>query len=150
MSEGTRKRRTQKIGDSSQKSGLRSQNECSTSCIPTSDSPLLNRNNDLGFLVETSPETIRREKEKARALRKSQWWQRKLAKRECHYCGRKVAPADLTMDHLVPVVRGGRSTRSNVVPACKACNNQKKYLLPMEWEDYLKGLTNSTSSGDSP
>ena len=97
--------------------------------------------NDLGFLVETSPEVIRREKEKARALRKSQWWQRKLAKGECYYCRRKVAPADLTMDHLVPLVRGGRSTRGNVVPACKACNSRKKYLLPMEWEEYLIGLT---------
>jgi 5-methylcytosine-specific restriction enzyme A len=106
------------------------------------------KENALGFLVETSPEIIRREKEKARALRKSQWWQRKLAKGECHYCSRKVAAADLTMDHLVPVVRGGRSNRGNVVPACKACNNRKKYLLPMEWEEYLKGHTNSTSSGE--
>jgi 5-methylcytosine-specific restriction enzyme A len=97
--------------------------------------------NDLGFLVETLPEVIRREKEKARALRKSQWWQRKLAKGECHYCRRKVAPADLTMDHLVPLVRGGQSTRGNVVPACKACNSRKKYLLPTEWEEYLIGLT---------
>ena len=143
MSEGMPKTRRQKTGD-------RSQNECSISCIPVPDSSLLNSNNDLGFLVETSPETIRREKEKAGALRKSQWWQRKLAKGECHYCRRKLAPADLTMDHLVPVVRGGRSTRGNVVPACKACNNRKKYLLPMEWDEYLRGLTNSTSSGDSP
>jgi len=104
----------------------------------------------LSFLVETSPEAMRREKEKARALRKSQWWQRKLAKGECHYCRRKVVPSDLTMDHIVPVVRGGRSTRGNVVPACEACNSRKKYLLLVEWEEYLEGLTNSTSSGDSP
>jgi hypothetical protein len=24
-----------------------------------------------------------------------------------------------------------------VVPCCKECNNRKKYLLPMEWEEYL-------------
>lgn len=44
------------------------------------------------------------------------------------------------MDHLVPVVRGGRSVQSNVVPACKECNSKKKYLLPMEWEEYLHSL----------
>jgi hypothetical protein len=27
-----------------------------------------------------------------------------------------------------------------VVPACKDCNNRKKYLLPLEWEEYLESL----------
>ena len=36
------------------------------------------------------------------------------------------------MDHIVPLVRGGRSTKGNVVPACKACNTGKKYRLPWE------------------
>ncbi len=36
------------------------------------------------------------------------------------------------MDHIVPVVRGGKSVRGNVVPCCKTCNNEKKYLTPAE------------------
>ena len=36
------------------------------------------------------------------------------------------------MDHIVPVVRGGKSTRGNVVPCCKECNSDKKYLTPAE------------------
>lgn len=44
------------------------------------------------------------------------------------------------MDHIVPIARGGRSTKSNVVTACKTCNNKKKQLLPMEWEEYLEGF----------
>jgi len=36
------------------------------------------------------------------------------------------------MDHIVPIVRGGKSVKSNVVPACKECNNKKKYLTPVE------------------
>ena len=40
------------------------------------------------------------------------------------------------MDHLVPLVRGGVSAKSNVVPCCKECNNQKRYLLPWEWAKY--------------
>ena len=89
------------------------------------------------FEVTVSPEEVRREKEKAKALRKSQWWQRQIAKGECHYCRKKVPPKELTLDHIVPLIRGGKSTRGNVVPACKPCNNRKKYLLPVEWEEYL-------------
>ena len=44
------------------------------------------------------------------------------------------------MDHVVPIVRGGRSSKSNVVPCCKQCNSQKQYMLPLEWEAYLKRL----------
>jgi len=44
------------------------------------------------------------------------------------------------MDHVVPLVREGRTTRGNVVPACKSCNDKKKYLLPIEWEEYLRNL----------
>ncbi|MBN2428796.1 MAG: HNH endonuclease [Deltaproteobacteria bacterium] len=96
----------------------------------------------MSFLVEISEEQIRKEREKARALRKSQWWKNRLAQGRCYYCGAEFAPADLTMDHIVPVIRGGRSTRGNCVPACKECNNRKKHLLPIEWEEYLDRLKN--------
>ena len=49
-------------------------------------------------------------------------------------------PSELTMDHLVPIIRGGRSTQGNVVPACKECNSKKGYLLPLEWEEYLNSV----------
>jgi 5-methylcytosine-specific restriction endonuclease McrA len=81
---------------------------------------------------------LKRERGKARELRESQWWKRRLAKGVCHYCGRAFPPRGLTMDHVVPVSRGGKTIRGNVVPCCKECNNAKKQLLPMEWEDYLK------------
>jgi 5-methylcytosine-specific restriction endonuclease McrA len=81
---------------------------------------------------------LKRERGKARELRESQWWKRRLAKGVCHYCGRAFPPRGLTMDHVVPVSRGGKTIRGNVVPCCKECNNTKKQLLPMEWEDYLK------------
>ncbi|NLF19651.1 MAG: HNH endonuclease, partial [Lentisphaerae bacterium] len=38
----------------------------------------------------------------------------------------------LTMDHVVPVARGGRSVKGNVVPACRACNRGKSFLTPAE------------------
>lgn len=100
------------------------------------------------FIVEVSEQEIRREKEKARELRRSQWWKNRVARGVCHYCGQTFPPEELTMDHLVPVVRGGKSTRGNVVPACKECNNRKKYLLPVEWEEYLKGRDQEPVTGD--
>ena len=83
---------------------------------------------------------LRRERHKARELRQTQWWKRRCAKARCHYCGRPTPARELTMDHIVPLVRGGRSTRGNVVPACKDCNTRKKSLLPMEWEAYLERI----------
>jgi 5-methylcytosine-specific restriction endonuclease McrA len=91
------------------------------------------------FIIEVSEQEIKREKEKARALRATQWWKIRVAKGICHYCGGSFPPAELTMDHLVPIIRGGKSTRGNVVPACKECNSKKKYMLPLEWEEYVAG-----------
>ncbi len=90
------------------------------------------------FAYDLDETDIRREKTKARDLRKTQWWKRRLAKGKCHYCGKQIPAKALTMDHVVPISRGGRSTKTNVVPACKACNVKKKQLLPMEWDAYLE------------
>jgi 5-methylcytosine-specific restriction protein A len=82
----------------------------------------------------------RTERAKAREFRKTRWWQQKTGSGLCHYCGMKTAYRNLTMDHLVPLARGGRSTKNNLVPACKDCNNKKKCMLPLEWEEYLEKI----------
>lgn len=81
---------------------------------------------------------IKAERDKARSLRKTRWWQQKTAPGLCFYCKRKTAFKNLTMDHLVPLARGGRSTKDNLVPCCKKCNNLKKSMMPLEWEEYLE------------
>ncbi len=93
-----------------------------------------------------SEEEIRREKEKARRLRQTAWWMRKVDTGVCYYCDRKVGRTQLTMDHVVPLSRGGRSTKGNLVAACKDCNNKKKYLLPIEWKEYLESLTKESGT----
>ena len=87
------------------------------------------------FLVEVSAEEMRRERQKARELRASPWWQRKRAAGVCHHCGGKVPARELTMDHLVPIVRGGKSTKGNLVASCKACNSARQHRLPFESAD---------------
>jgi 5-methylcytosine-specific restriction enzyme A len=84
------------------------------------------------WIAVLSDEEIKRERAKARELRQSQWWKRRRAKGICHYCGNRFAPNELTMDHLVPLIRGGRSTKGNLVPACKPCNTKKKNQLVFE------------------
>jgi len=93
------------------------------------------------FAYDLSEDDLRREKARARELRKTQWWKRRLARGRCHYCGQAIPARELTMDHVVPLSRGGRSIKANVVPACKACNVKKKQSLPMEWDDYLSDFS---------
>ena len=81
----------------------------------------------------------KREREKARALRKSRWWQNKLQAGVCDYCGECFERDELTMDHIVPVARGGRSVKGNVAVSCKQCNTDKKTSTPVE--DLLSQLS---------
>lgn len=48
----------------------------------------------------------------------------------CFYC---CCGGPMTMDHVIPLVRGGRHTIGNVVPACRSCNSSKQDRLLMEW-----------------
>jgi 5-methylcytosine-specific restriction endonuclease McrA len=96
------------------------------------------------FIPPVTEEDIKKEKAKAQRLRQSQWWKRKRAQGTCYFCRREIPPKDLTMEHIVPLIRGGKSSKGNVVPACKECNNKKKYLLPIEWEEYLEQLNKDT------
>jgi 5-methylcytosine-specific restriction endonuclease McrA len=75
---------------------------------------------------------IKIERERAKKLRQSPWWKTQIQKGLCHFCQQTVGTDHLTMDHLVPLARGGRSTRGNIVPACQACNRSKKLNTPVE------------------
>jgi 5-methylcytosine-specific restriction endonuclease McrA len=47
----------------------------------------------------------------------------------CQYCG---TSGDLTLDHVVPKARGGKTTWANLVTACKSCNARKGDYTPEE------------------
>lgn len=49
----------------------------------------------------------------------------------CAYCGQRSAV--LHREHVIPVSRGGRHSAGNILPACPACNYQKKTKLLSEW-----------------
>jgi 5-methylcytosine-specific restriction endonuclease McrA len=50
----------------------------------------------------------------------------------CQYCGVTPSRKDLTIDHVVPRSRGGKTTWENVVAACTKCNGRKGSRTPTE------------------
>ncbi len=50
----------------------------------------------------------------------------------CQYCGRRPGSSELSIDHVIPRSRGGKSTWENCVLACMLCNRRKANRLPEE------------------
>ena len=84
------------------------------------------------FFAASPGEHQKRERAKARELRQSQWWRNRRGEGICYHCEQKFVPTDLTMDHLIPIARGGKSDRRNCVPSCKACNTEKGHKTRAE------------------
>lgn len=51
---------------------------------------------------------------------------------ECSYCGSTDNP---TVDHIVPLIRGGSNDMDNLTPACRSCNSSKGDKLLSEWRE---------------
>jgi 5-methylcytosine-specific restriction endonuclease McrA len=56
----------------------------------------------------------------------------------CCYCGEECSPEDLTLDHVLPRSRGGKSGWENVVVSCTECNKRKGDRLPSEAQMTLR------------
>lgn len=84
------------------------------------------------YEIQITPQEIKKERVKAQDLKRSQWWLNRVNQGVCHYCNEKFSPAYLTMDHVVPIARGGKSTKGNVVVACRNCNDSKKLNTPVD------------------
>ena len=58
---------------------------------------------------------------------------RTLFKRDanlCLYCAQQFRTSELTRDHITPISQGGRDVWTNVVTACRRCNNHKGGRTP--------------------
>jgi 5-methylcytosine-specific restriction endonuclease McrA len=51
---------------------------------------------------------------------------------KCQYCSKTFSSKELTLDHVVPVKRGGKKTWSNIVTSCSKCNQKKGSRTPQE------------------
>lgn len=73
----------------------------------------------------------------------------------CWFCGRDFSKSKLgppyrsdtptidipTVEHLLPLIRGGSSSPENLVTACKRCNTKKRFRTVEEYRAYLVGLS---------
>lgn len=48
----------------------------------------------------------------------------------CQYCAEKLLHKDLTIDHILPASQGGQKTWTNMVTACRPCNQTKANRTP--------------------
>jgi hypothetical protein len=51
---------------------------------------------------------------------------------ECQYCHKKLSLNTVTIDHVHPKSRGGKTTWKNCVTSCRACNKKKANRTPIE------------------
>ena len=89
------------------------------------------------LFIPVDDQFVERERRRAKLLKASAWWKNCLGRGVCAYCGQRVHPKALTMDHKIPIIRGGESTRSNCVPACLECNKNKQNLPAEVWRTML-------------
>lgn len=47
----------------------------------------------------------------------------------CQYCGDTFRESDLTIDHVIPRVAGGKTSWENCSTSCKSCNSRKGHKL---------------------
>lgn len=99
------------------------------------------------FFETASEEHIKKEKEKARALRRTNWWTGKVQReKKCQYCNASLSLSSATLDHIVPLSRGGKTSKGNVAVCCKECNTKKKYYTPVEWQSSQSSNSTQSSS----
>jgi hypothetical protein len=64
---------------------------------------------------------------------------------ECVWCRRDLplGHRDLTLEHVIPRLKGGPAWLENEVAACRPCNRQRRHTAPLAWLDDCerRGLT---------
>ena len=85
---------------------------------------------------------------------------RLVAERNCAYCGDSFDPYSVpkrkTVDHVVPLCRGGTNADDNLLACCHRCNSQKGSLLLSEWvatgraPSRVENVISSRSTGWTP
>ena len=57
---------------------------------------------------------------------------------QCQYCGVKPGTSELSIDHVFPQARGGKSSWDNCVLSCTDCNRRKGNRTPEEARIFLR------------
>ncbi|MGL5480224.1 MAG: HNH endonuclease [Clostridium sp.] len=55
----------------------------------------------------------------------------------CFYCGKELKIKQRTIDHIIPLNRGGKTEYNNLIVCCKQCNIEKGDMTIKEYRKYL-------------
>lgn len=66
---------------------------------------------------------------------------------KCGHCGCKLTDQNISVDHIIPISKGGSNQEENLICLCKECNKDKSdmladplYYYPYLKEDYKEGI----------
>lgn len=76
--------------------------------------------------VRRTGKAKRESRKKMRAKRRQLWWRSPF----CHWCKRKLTFEESSVDHVIPLSRGGTNHIKNLVIACVECNLKRGHDMP--------------------
>jgi 5-methylcytosine-specific restriction endonuclease McrA len=65
----------------------------------------------------------------------------------CAYCGTRLPVSELTLDHRVPLARGGKNALPNLVVACRTCNSRKGQRTESDFAAYIRARYPQDAAG---
>ncbi len=65
----------------------------------------------------------------------------------CHYCSEKLTEKNLSIDHKLPVSRGGDTNLENIAFCCKKCNSEKGSMTEKEFNELKELVSNWEDKG---
>lgn len=68
----------------------------------------------------------------------------------CYLCGCQLSEKTVTIDHRIPISRGGSNWPANLAPACLNCNASKRDRTELEHQAFLRRLTMITVAFPKP
>ena len=75
-------------------------------------------------LPDREPEPVGERRHRLTPELKAKVWEKTAG--HCKYCGRRLNPfREFSVDHVIPVSKGGGDDIDNLVPACRSCNISK-------------------------
>lgn len=63
---------------------------------------------------------------------------------KCAYCGQRRKLKNMTVDHIIPLSKGGTDDISNLQCTCKMCNRLKDNMLPHEFTAFVRCILESS------
>ncbi len=58
----------------------------------------------------------------------------------CAYCGQRRQLKRMTVDHIIPLSKGGTDSLDNLQCTCKKCNGLKDNMTPHEFTGFIRNM----------